>query len=164
MTQGHSTQLDERRTAAPSVSATVYRRRWAMLAVLALSLVLISLDNTVVNVALPTMQRSLDASATELQWIIDAYTLAFAGLVLLAGNLGNRYGRKGCLQVGLLLLAGGSTLVVFSDSVSTVIFARAVMGVGGALIMPSTLSITSTVFTGAERAKAIAVWAACAAV
>ena len=139
-------------------------RRWAILGVLALSLVIISLDNTVLNVALPSMQRSLHASSNQLQWIIDAYTLVFAGLVLLGGNLGDRYGRKGMLQLGLLVLAGGSTLIVLADTPALVIGARAVMGVGGALIMPATLSITSTVFRGAERAKAIAVWAACAAI
>jgi len=164
MTQRGTTVLEPATDAIPILDPAVHRRRWAILAVLALSLIIISLDNTVLNVALPSMQRSLKASSNDLQWIIDAYTLVFAGLVLLGGNLGDRYGRKGCLQIGLLLLAGGSTLVVLSDTTSTVIVARAIMGVGGALIMPATLSITSTVFVGAERAKAIAVWAACAAV
>src|SRR5664279_3556132 len=164
MTQRGTTVLEPATDAIPILDPAVHRLRWAILGVLALSLIIISLDNTVLNVALPSMQRSLKASSNDLQWIIDAYTLVFAGLVLLGGNLGDRYGRKGCLQIGLLLLAGGSTLVVLSDTTSTVIVARAIMGVGGALIMPGTLSITSTVFVGAERAKAIAVWAACAAV
>lgn len=162
MTRADTAVLDT--GAAATIEPAAHRRRWGILAVLALSLIIISLDNTVLNVALPSMQRSLAASSSQLQWIVDAYTLVFAGLVLLGGNLGDRYGRKGCLQIGLLVLAGGSTLVVLSDTPSAVIAARAVMGVGGALIMPATLSITSTVFTGAERAKAIAVWAACAAV
>ncbi len=164
MTGGETAVLARRSDAALVIQPEPHRRRWGILAVLALSLIIISLDNTVLNVALPSMQRSLKASSNELQWIIDAYTLVFAGLVLLGGNLGDRYGRKGCLQIGLVLLAAGSTLVVLSDTPSAVIAARAVMGVGGALIMPATLSITTTVFIGAERAKAIAVWAACAAV
>lgn len=141
-----------------------HARRWKILAVLALSLVIVSLDNTVLNVALPSIQRSLGCTARDLQWIVDAYTLVFAGLVLLGGNLGDRFGRKRCLQAGLVLLCVGSVLAVSADTTMTLILARAVMGVGGALIMPATLSITTAVFHGAERGKAIGLWAACAGI
>ena len=146
------------------IDPVVHRRRWRILAVLSLSLVIVSLDNTVLNVALPSVQRALNASAGDLQWIVDSYTLVFAGLVLLGGNLSDRFGRKACLQLGLLVLAAGSALAVFTDTTATLVMARATMGVGGALIMPATLSITSTVFVGAERAKAIGVWSACAGI
>jgi EmrB/QacA subfamily drug resistance transporter len=149
---------------AVGIDQLTHRRRWKILAVLSLSLVIVSLDNTVLNVALPSVQRSLHATAGDLQWIVDAYTLVFAGLVLLGGTLGDRFGRKRCLQIGLALLAGGSALAALADTTATLILARAVMGVGGALIMPATLSITTGVFTGSERAKAIGIWSACAGI
>ena len=137
-------------------------RRWWTLAVLSLSLLVIGLDNTILNVAIPTLERDLDASSAQLQWIVDAYLLVFAGLLLTAGALGDRFGRKRALTFGLVVFGLGSTLAAFAESPASLIATRALMGVGGAFIMPSTLSIITVVFHGAERAKAIGVWAAVA--
>jgi EmrB/QacA subfamily drug resistance transporter len=138
---------------------TIHRRRWATLMVLSLSLVIIGLDNTILNVALPTLVRELGATASQLQWMVDAYILVFAGLLLTMGALGDRFGRKLALTVGLVIFGLSSVAAAFSDSANTLIGARAVMGVGGALIMPATLSIVTNVFEGRERGRAIAVWA-----
>jgi EmrB/QacA subfamily drug resistance transporter len=139
----------------------VYQRRWQILAVLCTSLMIIIVGNTVLNVALPTMSRpdQLGASNTQLQWIVDAYGLVFAGLLFTAGALGDRFGRKGALQVGLVVFGLGSLFGAFADTSAQVIAARAVMGVGAAFVMPSTLSILTNVFPARERARAIAVWA-----
>lgn len=146
----------------PQVGVT--QRRWWILGVLVLSLVIVSLDNTVLNAALPAMQRDLQASTEELQWIVDGYLLAFAALILLAGNLGDRFGRKPALQCGLLTFGAGSMLAVFADTTTTVLVARVVMGIGAAFIMPATLSVVMTVFTGRDRAAAIGIWTAGAGV
>jgi EmrB/QacA subfamily drug resistance transporter len=130
--------------------------------VLSLSLVIIGLDNTILNVALPTLVRELGATQSQLQWMVDAYILVFAGLLLTMGALGDRYGRKRALTVGLVIFGLSSVAAAFADSANALIAARAVMGVGGALIMPSTLSIITNVFTGQERGRAIAAWAAVA--
>jgi EmrB/QacA subfamily drug resistance transporter len=152
-------------TIAPSVEARPDRRRWWALAVLNLSLVLITLDNTVLNVALPTLQRELGASTSELQWIVDSYQLVFAGLLFTMGSLADRYGRKGMLQLGLCLFGVGTLAAAFAPNATVLIATRAFMGVGGAMIMPATLSILGTVFPDkAERAKAIAIWAAMASI
>jgi EmrB/QacA subfamily drug resistance transporter len=132
------------------------------LGVLSLSLVIIGLDNTILNVALPTLVRELGASASELQWMVDSYVLVFAGLLLTMGALGDRFGRKLALNTGLVIFGVASVFAAFSDSATALIAARAFMGIGGALIMPSTLSIITNIFTGAERGRAIAAWAAVA--
>ena len=139
-----------------------YRMRWFTLGVLALSLLIIGLDNTILNVAIPTLQREFSASATELQWMVDAYIVVFAGLLLLMGSLGDRFGRKRALQGGLLLFGITSIFAAYAGSSTQLIAARAVLGIGGALIMPSTLSILTNVFPREERAKAIGIWAAVA--
>ena len=141
------------------VDDRVHRRRWVTLAVLCVSLLVIVIDNTIVNVALPTLVRDLGASISELQWIVDAYTLVFAGLLLTAGSLGDRFGRKGALTVGLVDLRRSRRPRPRSPAASTqLIAARAVMGIGAALIMPATLSILTNVFTDArERALAIGI-------
>ena len=149
---------------AAGIDALTHRRRWRILAVLILSLIVISLDNTILNVALPDIQRSLHASSSALQWVVDGYMLAFAALLLLAGNLGDRDGRKLALQFGLLTFAAGSVGAVCADSTVTLLVARIVMGIGAAFIMPSTLSIASNVFAGPERTKAIAIWTASAGI
>lgn len=142
-------------------AATIYRRRWLILVVLALSVFLVVVDNTIVNVALPTLSRDLGASTTELQWIVDAYSLVFAGLLLAAGGLGDRIGRKGTMQVGLVIFAAMSVLGAFSTSSGQLIAARAAMGIGAALVFPATLAILTNVFTDpTERAKAIGAWSA----
>lgn len=137
----------------------LYEKRWWALGVLILSLFVISLDNTVMNVALPTLVRELGASSSQLQWIVDAYTLVFAGLLLTMGSLGDRFGRKGALQLGLLIFGTGSVIGAFSQTAGQLIATRALMGVGGALLMPATLSILTNIFPAEERARAIAIWA-----
>jgi EmrB/QacA subfamily drug resistance transporter len=125
-----------------------------------LSLMVIGVDNTILNVALPTLVRDLHATTSQLQWIVDAYTLVFAGLLLSAGSLGDRFGRRKGLSIGLLIFGAGSVASALVHSPNHLIATRALMGIGGALIMPATLSIISNVFTvPAERARAIAVWA-----
>jgi EmrB/QacA subfamily drug resistance transporter len=141
-------------------AGTIHRRRWWTLGVMALSLLVIGLDNTILNVALPTLVRELGASASQLQWMVDAYILVFAGLLLTMGAIGDRFGRKRALSIGLLLFGLGSLGAAFSGSANMLIATRAAMGIGGALIMPSTLSIITNVFSGAERGRAIAAWAA----
>jgi EmrB/QacA subfamily drug resistance transporter len=141
---------------------TIHRRRWLTLAVLSLSLVIIGLDNTILNVALPTLVRELGASASELQWMVDSYVLVFAGLLLTMGALGDRFGRKLALFAGLVIFGVASVFAAFADTASALIIARSFMGIGGALIMPSTLSIITNIFSGAERGRAIAAWAAVA--
>jgi MFS family permease len=141
-----------------------YARRWKTLAVLALSLVIIGLDNTILNVALPSLQREFDASSSTLQWMVDAYLLVYAGLILTMGTLGDRFGRKLALQTGLALFGGGSLAVLAVGTSGQLIAVRAVMGVGGALIMPATLSIISNVFPLEERQKAIGIWAGMASI
>jgi len=136
-----------------------YERRWWILGVLCLSLLVIGLDNTILNVALPTLVRDLGASTSQLQWIVDAYTLVFAGLLLTAGSLSDRYGRRTALAAGLVTFGVGSLASAFAGSASTLIFTRALMGVGGAFIMPSTLSILTNVFPAEERGRAIGIWA-----
>jgi EmrB/QacA subfamily drug resistance transporter len=135
-----------------------YRRRWWTLAVLSLSLLIIGLDNTVLNVALPTLQREFGASASQLQWMVDSYVVVFAGLLLTFGALGDRFGRARALQAGLLIFGGASLWAAYASSAEALIAARAVMGIGGAFIMPATLSILIDVFPKEERRRAIAIW------
>jgi MFS transporter, DHA2 family, multidrug resistance protein len=143
--------------------AAIYRRRWWALAVLCFSLLVIGLDNTILNVALPELVQSLHASTSQLQWIVDGYTLVFAGLLLTTGSLGDRFGRKGALGIGLMIFCLGSLSSAFATSATMLTFTRAFMGIGAALIMPATLSLLTNIFTDTkERARAIGVWAAVA--
>jgi MFS transporter, DHA2 family, multidrug resistance protein len=136
----------------------VYSRRWFLLGVLCLSLVMIVMAVASLNVALPTMQNELDTSATMLQWIVDAYALVFAGLLLTAGALGDRFGRKGALLVGLGVFALGALVSGLANSAEVVIVGRAVQGAGAAFVMPATLSLITAIFPPAERQRAIAIW------
>lgn len=147
-----------------SIDPAVHAMRWKTLGVLALSLLIIGLDNTILNVALPTLQEEFEASASTLQWMVDAYLLVFAGLLLVFGTLGDRLGRKLALQAGVAIFGLASLGALVAESAGAVIAVRALMGVGAALIMPATLSIIANVFDDEERGKAIAVWAALAAV
>ena len=149
---------------AEAIDPAVYARRWRILAVLALSLLLIGLDNTVLNVALPTLQTHFEASGTTLQWIVDAYLLAFAGVLLTMGVLGDRFGRKLVLQSGLVLFGVSSVLAALAQNADQLIALRAVMGIAGAMIMPATLSVIIDVFPREERGRAIAIWSAIAGV
>ncbi|MGH7535417.1 MAG: MFS transporter, partial [Gemmatimonadales bacterium] len=137
----------------------VHERRWWIHAVLCLSLVLVVVGNTVLNVALPTLVRELGASAADLQWIVDSYALVFAGLLLLCGALGDRFGRKGALTAGLWIFGLASAASAWASSAGVLIVLRAVQGLGAALIMPATLAILANVFPPHERPKAIAIWA-----
>src|SRR5438093_10389239 len=110
-------------------------RRWWTLAVLCLSLLMVVVGNTVLNVAIPTLIRELHASTTQLQWIVDAYALVFAGLLFTSGALGDRFGRKGALTVGLIVFGTGSTLAAMSHSADQLIPTRALMGLGAPLVM-----------------------------
>ena len=138
-----------------------YARRWLVLGILSASVFLVVVDNLIVNVALPTLQRELDASVTSLQWIVDAYALVFAGLLLAGGGIGDRLGRKRVLQVGLIHFAIFSGFGAFADSANALIIWRGAMGIGAALVFPATLAIITNLFIDPiERAKAIGLWSA----
>lgn len=139
---------------------SVYQKRWWILGVLCLSLLIVMVGNTALNVALPKLSQDLSATNTQLQWLVDSYSLVFAGFLFLAGALGDRFGRKGILQAGLGLFAAATLYAGFgADTANQLIGARAVMGLAGAMIMPATLSILINVFPNNERARAIALWA-----
>ena len=145
-------------------TAREYERRWWTLGVLCISLVMIVMSNASLNVALPTLAESLHAGSSSLQWIVDAYSLVFAGLLLTAGSLGDRYGRRLALNGGLIIFGLASFAAVLSSSATAVIASRAVMGIGAAFVMPATLSILAHVFPPKERPRAIAIWAGFAGV
>ncbi|MGI9624811.1 MAG: DHA2 family efflux MFS transporter permease subunit, partial [Acidimicrobiales bacterium] len=139
----------------------IERRRWAILAVLCLAVFVTVLDGTIVNVALPTLAIELGASTRQLQWIVDAYLLVFTGLLLAAGGLGDKYGRKKALIFGLVVFGITSAIAGSAGSANELILGRALMGVGAAFIFPATLAILTNVFTDVgERAKAIGIWSA----
>jgi EmrB/QacA subfamily drug resistance transporter len=147
------------------MTSTKARHPWMTLGVMCLSLTIIGIDNSVLNVALPTLVRDLNASSSELQWIIDAYILVFAGLLLTGGSLGDRFGRRRVLTIGLLIFGGSSGLAAFASNANQLVIARACMGAGAALIMPATLSIITNVFTEPkERGRAIGIWAGVAGI
>jgi len=137
-------------------------RRWWVLAVLCLSLLVLVVDNTVLNLAIPALMTDLKATPSDIQWVLDAYILVFAGLLLTSGSLSDRFGRRRLLLIGLALFGGASVLAVLVAEPWQLIGVRALMGVGGALLMPSTLSILITVFDEQERRKAFAAWSAVA--
>ncbi len=140
-----STRISAIAPAQPEGGAPT-RARWLALAVLCVSLLIVSLDTTVLNVALPLIVTDLHATTTELQWIVDAYSMVFAGLLLVSGSLADRIGRKRVFLAGLVAFAAGSIWAAFSGSVDMLIAARASMGIGGAMLMPATLSIITTMF------------------
>jgi EmrB/QacA subfamily drug resistance transporter len=142
-----------------SLDARVYARRWWTLAVLCLSLLIVFVGNSSLNVTIPTLSRVLGASTAQLQWVIASYSLVFAGLLFSTGALGDRFGRKGALQFGLVVYLVACLLATASGAMWQLILCRALMGVGAAFIMPSTLSILVNVFPAEERTKAIAIWA-----
>jgi EmrB/QacA subfamily drug resistance transporter len=142
------------------IEAHIYRRRWSTLAVLCLSLLIVFVGNSSLNVTIPTLSRVLHATESQLQWVIAVYSLVFAGLLFSTGAVGDRFGRKGALQIGLGLFLLACIAATWSTSMTQLIACRAAMGVGAAFIMPSTLSILVNVFPPDERTKAIAIWAA----
>jgi len=138
-----------------------YDRRWWVMVVLCIALFMTVVDNLIVNVALPTLQHQLNASTTSLQWIVDAYSLVFAGLLLVGGGLGDRFGRKGALQLGLVLFVACSAVASQSTTTHSLIFWRGAMGIGASLVFPATLAIITNLFIDpTERAKAIGLWSA----
>ena len=150
-------------TVAPAVhpDPVVQRRRWWILAILCLSVFLAVVDNLIINVAIPTLARELGATTSGLQWIVDSYALVFAGLLLACGGLGDRFGRRRAMQIGLVLFGVFSSWAAFTDSTGELIAGRALMGIGAALVFPGTLAIVIDVFRDPiERAKAIGVWSA----
>ena len=149
------------RPAAPAAIPTHEDRRWWVLPVLCLSVFLVVVDNTIVNVALPTLSRHLGASISSLQWIVDVYSLAFAGLLLAGGGIGDRLGRKGTMQIGLVFFGLFSLAAAAAHSTGTLIAARALMGVAAAFVFPASLAILTSVFTDpSERQKALGIWGA----
>jgi EmrB/QacA subfamily drug resistance transporter len=139
-----------------------YARRWWALLVLCLSLLMIVMANTALTVAAPSMTADLTLSSSDLQWVIDGYTIPYAALMLLFAAIGDRYSRRGALILGLIIFGAGAIMGALVDGSAGVITARAVMGVGAALIMPATLSLLAATFPRAERTKAITLWTATA--
>ena len=136
----------------------VHARRWFLLGVLSLTLVLVVMSVSGLNVALATLQRDVGVTGPQLQWIVNAYALAFGGLLMTGGAIGDRYGRKGALLGGLLVFGLGALLGGLADSAEVILIARAAMGVAAAFIMPATLSLLIEIFPPRERPMAIAVW------
>ena len=141
-------------------NGTIHARRWHILAVLGLSLLLVNIDNMILNVAVKTIQESLGTSQGDMQWAIDSYVVVFAGLLFTWGVLGDRYGRRRALLIGLAIFGVTSALCAFAETPGQLILGRALMGVGGAAVMPQTLSIIANVFESSERGRAISIWAA----
>jgi EmrB/QacA subfamily drug resistance transporter len=137
-----------------------YRFRWVGLVFVSLSVLIISLDNTILNAAIPSISRQLGATTNELQWVVDGYVLVFAALLLSAGAIGDRFGRKRVLQIGLIWFALDSLLSANANSTGMLIASRALLGIGGALILPATLSTVTATFPLKERPQAISIWAA----
>ena len=137
-----------------------YEHRWRGLFFICISLIVIALDNTILNVAIPSISTTLGATISEIQWMIDAYVLVFAALLLTMGSVGDRIGRKKTLQIGLILFGIGSLAAALSTNTIMLIAARAFLGIGGATIMPATLSLVSSLFPPQERPQAIGVWVA----
>lgn len=145
-----------------SVRAVAERdpRRWMILAVMSLGTLIVFLDLTVVNTALPSISVGLGATTSELQWVVDSYVLTLAGLLILAGSIGDRFGRRRWMTRGLALFLAGSVVGALADSVGTLVAGRALQGLGAAFVLPATLSIVTNAFDRDERGKAIAIWTA----
>ena len=145
-------------SAAPAAGPTS-RRRWAILLALAGSQMLVQLDATIINTALPAIKRAFEMSESQSLWVADAYMVIFGGLLLLAGALGDRFGRKKILNVGMAIFVAASIAVAFSPDANFMIIGRGLQGLGGALVIPQTLSILTAVFPREERGRAIGIWA-----
>ncbi|HAN72315.1 MAG TPA: MFS transporter, partial [Actinobacteria bacterium] len=139
-------------------SALTGSKRWFALLFLALGVAMIILDATVVNVAIPTMVRDLGLTTADAEWVTAAYSLTFASLLILSGRIADRSGRRLIFVLGIVVFVVASVLVALSDSSSTLIAARALQGIGGAMILPASLSVINAVFVGKSRAVAFAVW------
>ena len=139
-------------------------RRWWTLGAMCFALFMVMLDNTVVNVALPSIQRDFDASLSALEWTVNAYTLAFAVLLVTGGRLGDIFGRRRVFLIGVVVFAIASATIGFAPTDGWLVASRAVQGVGAALMMPATLSIITNAFPPEERGKAIGTWAGVSAI
>jgi EmrB/QacA subfamily drug resistance transporter len=139
---------------------TVHARRWWILATLCTGVLVVFMNNSALNVAIPTLSRELHATSSELQWTVAIYSLVFAGLLFTTGALGDRFGRKGILQIGFGLFLLTAVMTSQADEMWQIITGRAVMGLAAACVLPATLSIVVNVFPPGERGKAIAIWAA----
>ena len=146
-------------TADKSTSSGLYEKRWFALWSLCLSLLIVVVGNTSLNVVIPTLAKELDATNSQLQWVVAIYSLVFAGLLFTSAAIGDRFGRKGSLQVGLVIFLIGSVLASQAHSMMQLILCRGLMGLAAAFVMPSTLSILVNIFPPQERQKAIAMWA-----
>jgi len=164
MSQPTAQPSEQSATAAPEPQAPPNPRRWWILLVLCLSLLVLVVDDTVLNLAIPSLMRELGATPSDVQWVIDAYVLVFGGLLLTSGSLSDRYGRRRVLVIGLAVFGAASLLSTLSQEPWQLVAGRAFMGLGAALVMPNTLSILITVFDERERRKAIAAWSAVAMV
>lgn len=153
----HAVDIDD--PEAWMTSGSGHPRRWAILGVLVVSLLVVVIDNTVLNIALPTIQSDLNASQSQLVWAVDSYILVFAAFLFTWGVMGDRYGRRKILVIGLLIFVTASVASAFAVSATMLIGTRALMGIGGAAVMPVTLAIITVVFPPHERGKAIGVWA-----
>lgn len=152
-----STESPELAAGAPTTAAPD-PRRWLVLAMMSIGTLIVFLDLTVVNTALPAISLDLGATTSELQWVVDSYVLVLAGLLILAGSIGDRYGRRRWMSVGLLFFLAGSVVGALAESIPTLIAGRAIQGLGAAFVLPATLSIVTNAFPREERGKAIAVW------
>jgi EmrB/QacA subfamily drug resistance transporter len=142
-----------------TIDELVQQRRWWTLGVLCICLMVVVIDNTILNVALPSMQEQLGASQSQEQWFIDAYTLVFAALLFTGGVAGDRWGRRRVLLIGMAVFGAASAASAFATTPAMLIGSRAVMGIGGALVQPATLSIIQNTFKPGERGRAIGIWA-----
>jgi EmrB/QacA subfamily drug resistance transporter len=144
-----------------TVSTLTPRRKIVILTSCCLSLLIVSMDATIVNVAIPSIRTDLHASASQMQWVIDSYTLVLASLLMLSGATGDRFGRRRVFQIGLTIFAAGSLLCSLAPGIETLIAARFIQGIGGSMLNPVALSIITQVFTGrVERARAVGAWGA----
>lgn len=142
----------------------IQRRRWFTLIAICIAVTITSIDNTIMNVGLPSIVRGLGASQAQLQWLIDSYTIVFACLLLTMGAIGDKWGRHRMLMIGLVLFGAFSAVASQADSANTLIVCRGLMGIGGAMIFPATLAILTVTFDDAERPKAIGVWSGVAGI
>lgn len=145
-------------TAETPATPQAHPQRWLILGVICLATLTVLLDNTVLNVAIPSLTKELDASTADIQWMINAYSLVQSGLLLTAGSAADRYGRKKMLAAGLALFGIGSLVAGLAQSSTQLIAARAGMGIGGALLMTTTLAVIVQIFDDSERMKAIGLW------
>ncbi|MHC5902751.1 MFS transporter [Streptomyces sp. S6] len=147
-------------TTTPAPPIQPHPQRWLILGVIALAQLTVLLDNTVLNVAIPSLKAELGASTADIQWMVNAYSLVQAGLLLTAGSAADRYGRKRMLLAGLVLFGAGSLVATLASSTGQLIAARAGMGVGGALLVTTTLAVAMQIFPPEEQPRAIGIWAA----